>query len=155
QWSHSSPVPYTAAPWWWWSFGMSVGEMQGTWRFTVDFLSEHHERLFTYGSPAACGIVPESASQGGALILQKIGGSVRLTWGASCNPSDTDYSVYEGAIGNFSSHSSLTCTTGNATTTVVTPAAGGRYFLVGTLNGTYESSLGRMSGGAERAGVDT
>jgi len=150
QWSHSSNAPHYLASWWWWSIPMPAGEMQGTWRFTVEYESQLYERFFTYGSPAACGTVPETLSQGGALVLQKLGGSVRLTWGASCNPADTDYSVYEGAIGSFSSHSRLTCTTGNATTAVVTPAAGGRYFLVGTRNAAFESSLGLMGNGADR-----
>ena len=148
-WDHSGPAAHYAASYWYWGFVFS-GEMQGTWRFTVEFESQVYERFFSYGSPAACGIVPETEAQGGPLVLQKIGTSVRLTWGASCSPSDTDYSVYEGAIGNFSSHSRLTCTTSSNTTAIIAPAAGGRYFLIGARNATSESSLGLMSNGAER-----
>jgi hypothetical protein len=83
-------------------------------------------------------------------VLQKIGGSIRLTWGPSCNPSDTDYTLYEGTIGNFSSHTRLTCTTSNNTTAIVTPPAGGRYYLIGTRNAGSESSLGQMSNGVDR-----
>jgi hypothetical protein len=101
-------------------------------------------------APPPAASCPKPPQQGGTLVLQKIGSSVRLTWGASCNPADTDYSIYEGAIGNFSSHTRLTCTTSGGLTTVVTPGAGGRYFLIGTENGSYESSLGLMSSGAER-----
>ena len=152
QWSHNSPVPHYAASYWFWSLGIGVGEMQGLWRFTVEFNSTVYEQQFTVGSPGACGRVPERPTDGELLLVQKIGGSVRLTFGASCNPGDTDYVVYQGTIGSYYSHTRVLCSTGGGRMPIVTPPAGSWYFLVGPRNATREGSLGQASNGVERPG---
>jgi hypothetical protein len=73
-----------------------------------------------------------------------------LSWGASCVPADTDYEIYEGAIGSFAGHAPRACTTGGATTWTITPAEGNRFFLVVPTNGSVEGSYGLTSAGAER-----
>src|SRR5262249_848638 len=102
----------------------------------------------TLGGVAA-GRVPETAP-GAPLTLTKSGSDVTLTWGASFFASDTDYEIYEGTLGSFSSHAPRTCTTGGSLTATITPISGDRYFLVVPSNGTSEGSYGLQSGGGER-----
>jgi hypothetical protein len=102
----------------------------------------------TLGGVAA-GRVPEDAP-GVPLTLTKTGSDVTLMWGASCFASDTDYEIYEGALGSFSSHTPSLCTTGGSLTATITPISGDRYFLVVPSNGTSEGSYGLQSGGVER-----
>lgn len=78
------------------------------------------------------------------------GGSLALSWSASCAPGDTDYEVYEGSLGAFTSHVPKLCSTSGATGAVLSPAAGNRYYLVVPRDAFSEGSYGRRSGGAER-----
>jgi len=75
---------------------------------------------------------------------------VTLDWDGSCNAQDGDYAVYQGAIGDFTSHESLLCSTGGATTQTLTPGSGSVYFLVVPNNGTNEGSYGVRTGGTQR-----
>jgi murein DD-endopeptidase MepM/ murein hydrolase activator NlpD len=153
QWTHSSPAPHYSSSWWWWSFGFPVGEIQGAWRFTVDYEGTTTERVFMLGTPAACGNVPEMPAQGEVLQIGKNSTLLRLTWGASCNPPDTDYVLYDGAIGSYYSHSRIACSTGGNRVANISPATDSRYYLVGARNTTTptrEGSLGHSSAGTER-----
>ncbi len=97
------------------------------------------------------GRVPgDVGSTGTPLTLTRSGGSLILNWGASCNAGDTDYEVYEGVMGAYSSHSPRACTTGGARSATFTPAAGNRYYLVVPRNSTREGSFGLDGNGAER-----
>ena len=125
-------------------------EPQGTWRFAVEYLAGTTERPFTVGNLAARGRVPETAAQGELLRIDEIATSIRLAWGPSCNPTDTDYTVYEGTIGIFTSHAPVRCTTSGTRAAVLTPGAGGRYYLVAPRNASREGSLGLSSSGVER-----
>ncbi len=62
---------------------------------------------FAFATPA--GAVPN------VLMVTRAGGNIVLNWTSSCGNSDSDYEVYEGAIGNYYSHHSLVCTTGGST----------------------------------------
>jgi hypothetical protein len=72
------------------------------------------------------------------------------SWGPSCLASDTDYEVYEGTIGDWTSHTSVRCSTGGATSTTLTPQAADSYYLVVPRNPLYEGSYGRDSAGVMR-----
>jgi hypothetical protein len=78
------------------------------------------------------------------------GDDVVLTWPGSCLASDIDFEVYEGALGEFSAHEAIACTTAGATTYTLTPSPGDRYFLVVPRNATREGSYGTDSAGGER-----
>src|SRR5881409_738767 len=54
-------------------------------------------------SAGASGAVPDRGP-GPPLRLTRVGPQLLLEWGASCLVSDTDYEVYEGLMGSFSSH---------------------------------------------------
>ncbi len=108
--------------------------------------------MVTYTPQASgAGRVPEKSVQGIPLTLAKSGASLSLAWGASCLASDTDYEVYEGAIGgSFTSHAPVTCSTGGATTALVAPAAGGTYYLVVPRNASSEGSYGTRTPSVQR-----
>jgi len=83
--------------------------------------------------------------------VHKAGGrDIQLTWSASCHTADDDYEIYEGTIGDFTSHSPLLCTTGGERQQVLTPSAFNAYYLVVASSGEREGSYGADSSGAER-----
>ena len=83
-------------------------------------------------------------------VSHAAGSDLLLGWGGSCKAGDTDYEVYEGTLGSFSSHSPLTCGTLGATTWTLTPSSGNNYYLVVPTNGSREGSYGLDSGSTER-----
>jgi PKD repeat protein len=92
----------------------------------------------------------EAARTTEMLTLSKTGSdSVGLQWGASCVPSDTDYGVYAGPIGDFTAHVPVVCTTGGATSASFVPAEGDVYYLVVPNNQYLEGVYGSDSSGAE------
>jgi len=83
-------------------------------------------------------------------VTAEANGELVLNWSESCLSTDSDYVVYEGSLGSFTSHSAVTCGTGGSTTWTLTPATGSRYYLVSASDGVSEGSHGRDSSGAER-----
>jgi hypothetical protein len=101
--------------------------------------------------PAPAGGVPDGAEGGSALLVGKEPlGRVRLEWGASCAAGDTDYAVYEGTLGDFTSHLPRACST-DGETTLTFGAGPAAYFLVVPHNGSREGSYGHSSDTAERS----
>ena len=90
--------------------------------------------------------VPEAPLE----LTKEPGGDVTLSWGASCQADDGDYAVYEGSIGNFSSHAAALCGTGGETNATITAGAGDTYYLVTPVDGLREGSLGTDSEGNDR-----
>ena len=82
---------------------------------------------------------------------EPIPGQLLLSWGPSCSSADTDYAIYEGTLGDFTSHTSLFCSTAGATTKTFTPLAGSAYYLVVPLSATLEGSYGTTSEDSERS----
>lgn len=96
------------------------------------------------GSGEGAGVVDSlSAARGD-------GGSITLSWDFSCLITDDDYEIYEGALGDFTSHIPLFCTTGGATDQTFAPGSGNRYYLVVPRNDGAEGSYGHDSAGSER-----
>jgi hypothetical protein len=48
------------------------------------------------------------------LLLAKSPAEYRLMWGGSCLPTDGDYEIYEGQIGDYTSHQAIVCSTGGS-----------------------------------------
>ncbi len=97
------------------------------------------------------GRVPEGGTAGPPLTVVSAGaGTLRLSWGGSCLSTDTDYEIYAGTIGTFSSYAPLTCSTAGATAMTITPAAGSQFYLVVPRNAAREGSYGIDSQGRER-----
>jgi len=82
------------------------------------------------------------------LSVSKSGGSLLLAWGPSCVSTDTDYAVYGGAIGSFTSHMPILCSTGGAASATVSPSDGNTYYLVVPNDQYYEGRYGSSSSGA-------
>ena len=78
-----------------------------------------------------------------ALTLDKVpGGDLTLAWGASCLTTDDDFAIYEGALGDFTSHLPLTCSTAGASGGTLTPSPADSYYLVVPRNANFEGSYG-------------
>jgi len=83
-------------------------------------------------------------------VSHAAGVQLALSWNGSCRATDTDYAIYEGVLGDFTSHEPRYCGTGGGTTRTFTPLAGSTYYLVVPLNATREGSYGTNSAGVER-----
>jgi hypothetical protein len=106
------------------------------------------------GVPDDCQAAPlclGAGSVSGGLTLEKgLEGTLVLAWAPSC-ASDDDYAIYEGTLGSFGSHVPLLCTTAGATSQILTPGEGDRYYLVVPSHADREGSYGQESSGGERA----
>ena len=93
--------------------------------------------------------LPESVSAGTPLLVSRdLLGDLQLNWGTSCAATDTDYEVYEGAVGgSFADHAPRLCSTFASTSITLTPSPGSSYYLVVPANGPYEGSYGARTGG--------
>lgn len=96
-----------------------------------------------------------AASPGESLnlkIAKASGSQLRLTWDPSCSGNATDYGIYMGTLGNFTSHTTLDCSDGGGDRSELeTMPAGNKYFLVVPLTTLEEGSYGSSSAGVERA----
>jgi hypothetical protein len=108
-------------------------------------------------SASGAGRVPSDEGQPGApaTVDKAPAGQITLAWAPSCLASDTDYAVYEGSLGDFSSHTQRLCSTGGATSATLTPGSGGRYYLIVPSDGGHEGSYGTRTGGLERPAAAT
>ncbi len=93
--------------------------------------------------PLAAGAVPDRETIGSVPLLvgKAPGGRVTLSWGPSCVSTDDDSAIYEGTIGDFTSHVWRTCSTDGATTFTLT-AGDAAYLLVVPRNARREGSYG-------------
>ncbi len=104
--------------------------------------------------PPAAGEVPDGWRVAGPqlTVTRAAAGAspITLAWGASCAPGDVDYAVYEGRLGDFTSHAPRLCSTEGLTTATLPLPAGNAYYLVAARNAFAEGSLGADSEGRER-----
>jgi hypothetical protein len=101
--------------------------------------------------PTISGSIPDGGAAGAPLTVAKgAGGAISIAWSASCHLADPDYGLYEGTIGNFTSHFPRACTTSGATSASIVPGAGSVYYLVVPQGGIAEGSYGARSGETER-----
>lgn len=77
-------------------------------------------------------------------------GDLELSWQDSCQQAGTDYGIYEGDLGVYTTHRSIHCGTGGASTMTVSPSSGNAYYLVVPLEGGAEGSYGLDGSGSER-----
>lgn len=103
-------------------------------------------------APAAAGQIPDDWNVAGTPLSIDLlpSGDVTLSWGTSCLTSDTDYEIYEGTIGSFTSHVPLFCSTSGATSFTFSPSGGDEYYLVVPSVGSVEGSYGQDSTGTDR-----
>ena len=88
------------------------------------------------------------------LQLARSGGSLGLSWTASCSGQATGYAVYEGTLsalrGGYSDLAPVTCAAGSDLTETFVPGAGDRYYLVAPTVPGAEGYLGNSSFGSPR-----
>ena len=77
-------------------------------------------------------------------------GNLDLGWQDFCPQTETDYAVYEGSLGDFTSHTSILCSTGETTSANVPLPSGDSYYLVVPLEAGAEGTYGQDSDGGER-----
>lgn len=143
-WSQSGVGPFSAS-WWWWSRAFTPGDAYGDYRWEVVYEGQTHEAVIRLNRIS-------QITGGVELIADKSGSNVELHWTVDCLGNATDYAVYEGQIGNWTSHLPVPgCTTGGVTNATVTPTQTNSYFLVVPNGPTYEGSYGLDSEGDERA----
>ncbi len=103
------------------------------------------------GSSVGAGEVPDGDGVPGTpLAVTLSSGMITLNWDASCSTEDTDYEIYEGAIGFFTSHAGILCTTGGLTTSTFATPPFDSYYLVVPTNGTSQGSYGVDSFNVQR-----
>jgi len=97
------------------------------------------------------GAVPDGdAIPGVPLTVDRLPAGIELNWGGSCQPSDVDYAVYAGNIGEFTSHVPATCSTNGATSATLPADESDLYYLVVPTDLAADGSYGADSDGAER-----
>lgn len=109
---------------------------------------------FAVGEPAPppAGSVPDGMFIPGTQLLVEpaAGGDITLSWGVSCRNDDGDYAIYEGNLGDFTSHAPRTCSTGDVLTETLTPAPGSTYYLVVPRSASREGGYGFDGEGLSR-----
>jgi hypothetical protein len=100
---------------------------------------------------------PDCASPGrveNSLRLAKTSDSpprLRLSWEPSCLPGYSDYGLFVGRLGEWTSHRAVTCTDhGSDLEEFMDSWDGDEFFLVVPHNGRVEGSYGIRSDGTER-----
>jgi len=90
---------------------------------------------------------PTSGEISQPLQLNKQGNDIEFSWGVSCSANDTDYSLYQGLLGDFDSHVRVICTTfGTTSYGPYDPGSGDYYFLAVPRSGSFEGSYGLGQG---------
>jgi len=80
-------------------------------------------------------------------------GAIELTWGPPCNDATVegqDFALYQGSMADFTSYSSLTCSTGRSTSHLIDSAPDDVFWLVVPSTAAAEGSYGQATSG-ERA----
>lgn len=150
-WSDNPTLAYDDATYWYRTFNsFAPSGPLGVWRYDVTYQGKTSSRHFRVSAATGVGRVPGDLEDDSPVRLGKSGANVALSWAPSCVPSDTDYEVYEGTIGNWTSHTPKQCSTGGSTSATVTPGAGNMYYLVVPTDAVNEGSYGFTGAWAER-----
>ena len=79
--------------------------------------------------PAAA--APDGSGAGAPLVIARgSADSLTLAWGVSCLANEMDWEIYEGMLGDFTSHVPSLCATGGQHGARLVPMSGDRYFIV-------------------------
>jgi FG-GAP-like repeat/FG-GAP repeat len=118
--------------------------------YAFDDPEEDEGRAALYAG--AGGGTPAGRLPAASLRVDRVAGDrVALRWDPAC--AATDYEVYEGVLGDFSSHVPIACTTGGAMSIELPTSPGGRYLLVVPRTESREGSYGRSTFGERGPGA--
>lgn len=119
----------------------------------VGSATQHGADFWTSCASASAGGVPDGAWLAGTPLTVGKGplDALMLSWGKSCSSCDTDYAIYQGSIGDFTSHAPLACSTDGATTANVESTVESAYYLVVPRNEDVEGSYGTANPGGPRS----
>ncbi|ANM31041.1 hypothetical protein ABI59_17865 [Acidobacteria bacterium Mor1] len=82
---------------------------------------------------------------------QQVPGDLALSWQQSCSTDAVDYAIYEGTLGDFTSHVQIDCSDdAGDRIEEITPSPGNTYYLLVAIGGSDEGSYGVDSAGQER-----
>jgi hypothetical protein len=81
------------------------------------------------------------------LLLYAYEGDLWLTWGISCAMTEYDWEVYEGILGDFTSHVPVRCSTDGAPWTILEQSPGDAYYLVVPRSLDREGGYGQATSG--------
>jgi hypothetical protein len=152
-WTDNPTASFFDATWWTHTFTtFAAAGPLGIWQYDVTYQGTTSSRKFRLTAATGSGRVPGEFIDEAPVQVSKSGSNLSLTWAASCVPTDTDYEVYEGAIGSWTSHAPALCTTGGSTSATITPSAGSSYYLVVPADpvGNREGSYGWNGQNVER-----
>jgi hypothetical protein len=99
-------------------------------------------------APRGAGAVPDGGP-GSLLMGRAPNGNLTLEWGPSCTTTDHAYEIYEGTIGNWTSHAPRACNLQDLSSTLSVPPFNA-YYLVAPVSNWGEGSYGSGVGGFER-----
>lgn len=105
----------------------------------------HGPNSYDVSGPAGSGEVPE-----GSLRVTLNGGNLTLNWGFSCLASDTGFEVYEGTLGDFTSHVGILCDVGPLPVATFPAPVGNAYYLIVPTDGTSDGGYGFDFAGTPR-----
>jgi outer membrane protein assembly factor BamB len=126
-----------------WSLSFGFGTIASEWS-TSSFPYVWAVRARQGSTPSLAGLTED------LMIERATAGEITLTWSGSCLASDTDFAIYEGTLGDFTSHVPLTCSTAGLTSVTFPPSPGDVYYLVVPSNASVEGSYGVDHAGNER-----
>jgi hypothetical protein len=152
-WTDNPTASFFDATWWTHTFTtFAAAGPLGIWQYDVTYQGTTSSRKFRLTAATGSGRVPGELIDEAPVQVGKSGSNLSLTWAASCVPTDTDYEVYEGTIGSWTSHAPALCTTGGSTSATITPSAGSSYYLVVPADpvGNREGSYGWNGQNVER-----
>jgi len=134
-------------------------QAQGAWRLWIvddDFFCDASHRAINITMSVDVSALPGQVSS--TVSLQRLGsGDLVVRWeGSDCGGAD-DYSIYEGSLGSWDSHTRIDCSdSGGDLQETISPTFGSSYYLVVPRGDGNEGSYGRDSTGQERpVGVAT
>ena len=116
----------------------------------VSFQSHWLDPSFSAGAGASALSLPGSPGDVSGLLLSKQDPDVSMTWDPSCSSEASDFAVFEGTLGDYTSHLPVICSTSGALNAIVPADGTSHYYVVAPVNGMFEGSYGADSTGAER-----
>jgi hypothetical protein len=148
-WSVEGPTPNSNLGW----SVRGAGDVNGDGRDDVivgvpERQASYGQALLFLGEPHATS--PAAETPNVSVFLGTEGALSLYDFAPSCAATETDWAIYEGVLGDFTSHLPVVCTTAASRLHTFVPQPGDTYYLVVPRTLDFEGSYGKASTGAER-----